>query len=77
MSTKWFTEPEGVEFFDALQDSENLALFDNTDLQAMIDFRWNKFLNYYRNIVFWPFMFMAYIPYTLFILMAVGENSED
>ena len=77
MSTKWFTEPEGIAFFEALQDTENLAIFNNTDLQAMIDFRWNKFLIYYRRIVFWPFMLMAYIPYTLFILMAIREKSED
>lgn len=72
LNTEWFTEPEGIEFFDQLQNVEDIKIFDNPDLQAIIDFRWNMFLSFYKLIVFWPFMFCAYLPFVVFVIFGVN-----
>lgn len=71
LNTLWFTEQEGIDFFNQLQDVKDIKIFDNPDLKAIIDFRWNMFLNFYKRIVFLPFMFMAYIPFVVFAIFGV------
>ena len=72
--TSWFFEQQGKEFFTALLDSDDITLFSNPNLQAMITFQWNIFLPVYKRRVFWPFMIGSYIPFSL---IAIDRHKDE
>jgi hypothetical protein len=72
--TSWFFEQQGKDFFTALLDSDDITLFSNPNLQAMITFQWNIFLPVYKRRVFWPFMIGSYIPFSL---IAIDRDKDE
>ena len=51
-----YTESVGQEFFEALADSGNLALFGHRSIQAIIDFKWPLAKEYTIKVLFIPFL---------------------
>lgn len=55
-----YTEQVGTDFFNALADTDNLALFGHKSVQAVIDFKWPLAKEYTVKVLFLPFcLFLA------------------
>lgn len=72
--TSWFFEEQGKAFFTSLLASDDISLFSNPNLQAMITFQWNIFLPVYKARVFWPFLVGSYIPFSL---IAIDRHKDE
>ena len=64
-----------MDFWTALTESdENITLFNNANLQAIITFQWGIFLPFYKNMIFYPFLFGCYFP---FIFLAMDHDVDE
>ena len=62
MYINWLTRDANIDFLKALTHDDCIPLFDNTNLQAIIDFMWNISYWYFVKMQFLPFMIFLYLP---------------
>jgi hypothetical protein len=51
-----FNDPAGDEFFNALAETEDIALFDSQAVQTLIDYRWPIVKSFTVKRLFIPFI---------------------